>query len=153
MTTLAVPLLGDYVAPRFCSAAEFLVVRIADDGETTAGSLRPTARSWPELLDELVGRGVELLLCNGFNRDYLAPAAARGLKVRAGLGGDARELVRLYLRGELERARIPFGPGRGYGGRGRGRGRGGGRGAGRGTGRGRGRGTDDKPYKGDRHAW
>ena len=47
MTTLAVPLLGDYVAPRFCSAAEFLVVRIADDGETTAGSLRPTARSWP----------------------------------------------------------------------------------------------------------
>jgi len=141
MTTLAIPLLGDYVAPRFCSAAEFLIVKLADDGATTEELLRPTALDGPALLNELVDHDVGLLLCNGFNRCYLAPALARGLEVQTGLGGDARELVRLYQRGELERARIPFG----FGGRRCGRGRG--------RGRGYGRGMNQKPFKGGNNAW
>ena len=103
---LAVPLHGDDVAPRFCSADEFL---IADLGGAQAHPVRRLTISevtWSQCLESLSAAGVRVLLCGGFNRNFLPLAESLGIRVISGLAGEAEQLIDAFLRDEIERYRF-----------------------------------------------
>ena len=100
---LGVPLHGDDVAPRFCSADEFMIAEL--DG----GQLRRVHRlvlpeeAWSERLERLAATGVRVLLCGGFNRSFLPLAEGLGIRVISGLAGEAERLIEAFLRDDIER--------------------------------------------------
>ncbi|MBD3371500.1 MAG: hypothetical protein GF403_02140 [Candidatus Coatesbacteria bacterium] len=124
MTNVALPILAGEIAPRFCSAPQFLVVEVDDGAWKESRRLPNLSRNWEELLDLLAEQTVEVIICNGFNRGYLAGAEARGIRIIPGIAGSIEVVLEHYLAGRIERLRLPFGRGRGRGmGRGRGVGR------------------------------
>lgn len=116
---LAVPLHGNEVAPRFCSAIEFMIAEV--DGERVRHVQRLTIpqEAWPRRLERLSTAGVRILLCGGFNRSFVPVAEGLGMRVISGLAGNADQLIEAFLRDEFEQFR--FAP-RGMGGGNRGRG-------------------------------
>ncbi len=113
---LAVPLHGDDVAPRFCSADRFLIAEL-DRGELhRLRQLTLFEETWSQRLERLSAAGVKTLLCGGFNRDFLPLAEGLGIRVVTGLAGEARQLIDAFLRDEIERYRfVPCRRGRGGG--------------------------------------
>jgi len=103
---LAVPLHGDDVAPRFCSADRFLIVEL--DGSPTRSVRRLTISeaTWAQCLERLSAAGVSVLLCGGFNRSFLPLAEGLGIRVIFGLAGEAEELIDAFFRDEIERYRF-----------------------------------------------
>jgi predicted Fe-Mo cluster-binding NifX family protein len=100
---LAVPLHGDDVAPRFCSADQFLIAEL-DGGRVRRLTMPET--TWSQCLEHLSAAGVSVLLCGGFNRGFLPLAEGLGIRVISGLAGEAERLVHAFLRDELERYRF-----------------------------------------------
>jgi predicted Fe-Mo cluster-binding NifX family protein len=100
---LGIPLHGADVAPRFCSANQFMVAEL--DGDRVRGIRRLTIpdESWSERLKLLSDAGVRVLLCGGFNRSFLPVAEGLGIRVIAGLAGEAEQLIDAFLRDELDR--------------------------------------------------
>ena len=94
---LAVPLHGDDVAPRFCSADEFMIAEL--DGGRVHRICRLTIRdeAWSRRLERLSAAGVKVLLCGGFNRSFLpqrrSPGHSGDLWARRG-GGAADRCLR-----------------------------------------------------------
>ena len=117
---VAVPLFGNAVAPRFGFADEFLFADVAAGSVSGTERITLSARGWHGRLAELSGRGVAVLLCAGFNRQFEPLAESFGIQVIAGLGGEADALVLAYSRGE----ELPVICRRRFGRRGAGRGRG-----------------------------
>ncbi len=100
---LAVPLHGEEVAPRFCSADRFLIAEL-DRGELhRMRELSLAEETWSQRLESLSTAGVKTLLCGGFNRDFLPLAEGLGIRVVSGLAGEARPLIDAFLRDEIER--------------------------------------------------
>ncbi len=116
---LAVPLHGDDVAPRFCSADEFVIAR--PDGGRAHRICRLTIRdeACSRRLEHLSGAGVKVLLCGAFERSLASDAEALGIRVISGLTGKAERLIDSFARGETERHRVLSGRSRrsGSGGR------------------------------------
>lgn len=115
---LAVPLHGNEVAPRFCSAIEFMIADV--DGERVCHVQRLTIpkEAWPRRLERLSTAGVRILLCGGFNRSFVPVAEGLGMRVISGLAGKADQLIEAFLRDEFEQFRfVPRGMG--WGNRGR----------------------------------
>ena len=108
---LAVPLHGDDVAPRFCSADHFVIAE--QDGRRTRLVRRLTfpEATWSRRLERLSAAGVRVLLCGGFNRSFLPHAEALGIRVISGLAGRAEQLINAFAREQIEQYR--FVPGRG----------------------------------------
>ena len=122
---LGVPLHGDDVAPRFCSADRFMIAELDGDRVRRVRRLSVPDEAWPERLERLSAAGVRVLLCGGFNRSFLPVAERFGIRVIFGLAGEADQLIDAFLRNEIERYRLlPCREGRGrrYGGRWAGRG-------------------------------
>ena len=116
---LAVPLHGNEVAPRFCSADEFMIAEV--DGERICHVQRLTIpqEAWPRRLERLSTAGVRILLCGGFNRSFLPVAEGLGMRVISGLAGKADQVIEAFLRDEFEQFRfVPHGIGGGNRGRG-----------------------------------
>ena len=103
---LAIPLHGSDVAPRFCSAEEFIVVEINEGRVSLTHRLKLSEAGWAARLERLSKYGVRVLLCGGFNRDFLPKAKGLGIQVIFGLAGDANSLIEAFLRDELERFRF-----------------------------------------------
>ena len=117
---LAVPLHGNDVAPRFCSADRFMIAELDGDRVRRVRRLSVPDEAWPERLQRLSAAGVRVLLCGGFNRLYLPVAEDLGIRVVSGLAGQAERLIDAFLRDEIERYRfLPCrgGHGRRHGGR------------------------------------
>ena len=123
---VAVPLFGSDVAPRFCFADRLLLAKVEDGAVEIVGPVALASASWTERLQALAGRGVDVVLCGGFNARMLPYARGLGLRVYWGLTGDAEALIRRLAAGELEDhlARVGCRRGGGGGRRGPGRGRG-----------------------------
>jgi len=100
---LGVPLHGNDVAPRFCSADRFLIAEL--DGSRPCRLRRVTVpeEDRARRLERLSAAGVSVLLCGGFNRRYLPVAEGLGIRVIVGLVGEAEQLIDAFLRDEIER--------------------------------------------------
>ena len=99
---LGVPLHGEDVTPRFCSADEFIIAEL--DGGQLGRVQRLTfpEEAWSERLERLAAAGVRVLLCGGFNRSFLPVAEGLGIRVISGLAGEAKRLIDAFLRDEIE---------------------------------------------------
>ena len=100
---LGVPLHGADVAPRFCSADQFMIAELDGDQIRRLRRLSIPEEAWSERLELLSDAGVRVLLCGGFNRSFLPVAEGLGIRVIAGLAGEAERLIDAFLRDELER--------------------------------------------------
>jgi predicted Fe-Mo cluster-binding NifX family protein len=108
---LAVPLHGEDVAPRFCSADEFMIVELEGGEARRLRRVTIPEDAWSQRLERLSAAGVSVLLCGGFNRSFLPLAEGLGIRVISGLAGEAERLIEAFLQDEIERYR--FLPGRG----------------------------------------
>ena len=115
---LAVPLHGSEVAPRFCSAVEFMLAEVDGGHVCHVQRLTIPQEAWPRRLELLSTAGVRILLCGGFNRSFVPVAEGLGMRVISGLAGDADQLIEAFLRDEFEQFRfVPRGMGAGNRGR------------------------------------
>ena len=103
---LAVPLHGDDVAPRFCSADRFMIAELDGTRVRRLRRLSIPEETWPERLERLAAAGVSVLLCGGFNRSFLPLAERFGIRVIFGLAGEAERLIDAFLHNEIERYRF-----------------------------------------------
>ncbi len=101
---VAVPTFATEVSPRFCFAREVLIVDLdgGTPGARTTLVLGETCN--PDRLRALGERGVTLLACGGFNREFLAEAQAAGVHVVWGLTGSVDCVLELAAGGELATA-------------------------------------------------
>jgi len=104
---LAVPLLGEDVAPRFCSARELLLVVVSGTEVRSKKRIRLDDLEIPERLGQLADEGTSVLLCSGFGRRWRPSAELKGIRVIAFLSGRAEELVAAYLADDLDRFQFP----------------------------------------------
>ena len=100
---LGVPLHGTDVAPRFCSADQFMIADLDGNQVCRVRRLTITEEEWSERLKILSAAGVRVLLCGGFNRSFLPVAEGLGIRVIAGLAGEAERLIDAFLRDDLDR--------------------------------------------------
>jgi predicted Fe-Mo cluster-binding NifX family protein len=117
---MAVPLHGDDVAPRFCSADHFMIAELDGGRARRVSRLTFPEVTWSRRL-RLSTAGVSVLLCGGFNRCFLPLAEDLGIRVISGLAGEAKQLIDAFARGEIEQYRFLPGRGRRRGRRGAGR--------------------------------
>jgi len=103
---LAVPLHGDDVAPRFCSADRFLIAELEGSRAHQVRRLAIPERNWSQCLERLSAAGVSVLLCGGFNRSFLPLAERLGIRVISGLAGKAEQLIDAFARDEIEQYRF-----------------------------------------------
>ncbi len=103
---VGVPLHGDDVAPRFCSADRFMVAELDGDRLRRVRRLSVPDEAWSQRLERLSAAGVRVLLCGGFNRNFLPLAESFGIRVIFGLAGEAERLIDAFLRDEIERYRF-----------------------------------------------
>jgi predicted Fe-Mo cluster-binding NifX family protein len=103
---LGVPLHGDDVAPRFCSADEFMIAELDRDEVRRVHRLSIPEVTWSQRLERLSAAGVSVVLCGGFNRSFRPLAEDLGIRVIAGLAGEAEQLIDAFARGEIERYRF-----------------------------------------------
>ena len=103
---LAIPILGEDIAPRFCSADQFIIVDTDDNGGVSGRLVALADEPWHVRLRTLSEEGVTILLCNGFNHRFLPAAEGHGIQVISGLAGKVEQLVAAYATDELERFRF-----------------------------------------------
>ena len=103
---LGVPLHGDDVAPRFCSADCFMIAELDGDRGRRVRRLSIPEEAWSERLERLSAAGVSVLLCGGFNRSFLPLAERFGIRVISGLAGEAERLIDAFLSDDIERYRL-----------------------------------------------
>ena len=103
---LGVPLHGDDVAPRFCSADRFMIAELERDRVRRLRRMSVPEEACSERLERLSAAGVRVLLCGGFNRSFLPLAESFGIRVIFGLAGEAERLIDAFLHNEIERYRF-----------------------------------------------
>jgi len=103
---LAVPLHGADVAPRFCSADEFVIAELDPSQVGHVRRITIPDEAWSRRLERLSAAGVTVLLCGGFNRSFLPLAEGLGIRVISGLAGEAERLIDAFVRGEIEQYRF-----------------------------------------------
>ena len=106
MDLVAIPLFCDEVAPRFCSAHEFLLVRVGAEGTGAFRRTRLRDDAWSVRLERLRRLGTSVVLCGGFDSRFLPFARGLGLRVESGLAGPARALAEAFGTKDLDRYRV-----------------------------------------------
>jgi predicted Fe-Mo cluster-binding NifX family protein len=111
---VAIPLFGGEVAPRFCFARRMLLVELADGAVASRQDHDVADCGWQARLRLLSAERVSLLLCGGFNRQYLSLAEALGIFVSWGHVGPVEPLLEQLCGGTLPQPANPCGrsPGR-----------------------------------------
>jgi predicted Fe-Mo cluster-binding NifX family protein len=97
----AIATFGSEVSPRFCCAREVLLVEVEGGRETGRSNVTLGEACNPDRIRLLGSRGVTLLLCGGFNRQFLAEAERVGVHVFWGVEGQVEDAVRALARGEF----------------------------------------------------
>ena len=97
---VAVPLFGQDIAPRFGYSDSFIVAEIEDKRVIRVDNVRLNFAGWPDRLGQLKTLGVNAILCGGFNRCFIPLAEDLGIRVLAGLRGEAFQVLEAFARGE-----------------------------------------------------
>ncbi|MBN1774302.1 MAG: hypothetical protein JXB32_23785 [Deltaproteobacteria bacterium] len=106
---VALPRFGTDLSPRFCFAAEVIIVtQERRDGVETEPRERLVLEGlgWPDRLHRLAERHVDILLCGGFPRIFRAQAEALGIRVEVGLGGELERVLDAFRRNALDEVAI-----------------------------------------------
>ncbi len=101
---VAVPTFATEVSPRFCFAREVLIVDLDGEAAGARSTLVLGGTCNPDRLRALGARGVKLLACGGFDREFLAEAQAAGVHVVWGLTGSVDSVLERAASGELATA-------------------------------------------------
>ena len=100
---VAIPIFGDEISPRFCFAEHVLLLDLEGRHEV-ARQVLPLGQSCnPDRLRLLQSRGVTLLVCGGFDRNFLPTAYSLGIHVVWGVTGALEDAVRDVVTGKLTR--------------------------------------------------
>jgi predicted Fe-Mo cluster-binding NifX family protein len=105
-TVLAIPLFGDEVAPRFCSADVVLIVELEDGVERSRHRIKVGDSERSDLIHRLAQLKVAVLLCGGLGRRFMLNAERRGIEIEADLTGKADALIKAFIANDLERFRL-----------------------------------------------
>ncbi len=97
---VAIPLFDKDVAPRFGFADTYLIATVDAGRVLSAEQIQSHGAEWPNRMEQLKELGVNVLLCGGFNRKFLPLAEDLGIRVFAGLAGDAHRCAEAFARGE-----------------------------------------------------
>jgi predicted Fe-Mo cluster-binding NifX family protein len=97
---VAIPLFEKDVAPRFGFADAFLVATVDAKKILSTEQIQSDGAEWSNRMEQLKDLGVNVLLCGGFNRKFLPLAENLGIRVFAGLAGDARRCMEAFAKGK-----------------------------------------------------
>jgi len=97
----AIPIFGEEISPRFCFAEHVLLLDVEHRHEAGRKVLTLGQRCNPDRLRLLAERGVTVLVCGGFDRDFLPVAGELGLHVVWGVTGALEDAVRDVVSGKL----------------------------------------------------
>ncbi|PIE16748.1 MAG: hypothetical protein CSA66_07160 [Proteobacteria bacterium] len=112
---IAVPLLDEEIAPRFCSAKRVRLVDVEGGREVARSDLAWPRASIADRLMTLSQLGVTVLLCGGLNRRYRPLAERLGLRVEWRLVGPADAQVASFVAGRpLVRLEVRACPGQAH---------------------------------------
>jgi predicted Fe-Mo cluster-binding NifX family protein len=108
--TIAIPLFGSRVSPRFDHAHDMLLITV--DGEKIAARERLSMGEQNPLtrVNWICQRGVDVVICGGISRFSLRSLTRRGLRVFPWVTGNIEEVIQLLLGGQL-RSRLAVEPG------------------------------------------
>jgi len=112
---VAIPLFGDAVAPRFGFADKALIASVNENGIEREEIIHLVEGGLFELLGQLKGMGVDVLLCGGFNRRFVPLAESMGFSIYAGLSGQCHQILESFVRGDRMPTAFCAGMGRGPG--------------------------------------
>jgi len=103
---VAIPLFSSRVSPRFGFAPEILVAEVSD-GTVSSTSKLPTAGMTPnQVLSLLAAQGVDTVICAGVSGLWQNLMAARGMRLIAGVIGEADEALKAFAAGALRPASV-----------------------------------------------
>jgi predicted Fe-Mo cluster-binding NifX family protein len=105
--SIAIPVFGEEIAPRFCFAANLMFVDVEEGAVVRRERLDVRDLGWGERLELIAARGAKILVCGGFNRRYLPLATALGISVRWGHCGVVEAVIAELLEGDVSSAGSP----------------------------------------------
>jgi predicted Fe-Mo cluster-binding NifX family protein len=108
--TVAVPLFGSRVSPRFDCAADMLLVKVENGRVATMESVAMGAQHSLARVNWLYRQGVQVVICGGISGFSLRMMMDRGLRVLTGVTGDADDALQLFLNNQLQ-GDLVIGPG------------------------------------------
>ena len=108
--TIALPLFGSRVSPRFDCAPAMLLVTVADGQITGKETISMEDRNSLARANWLCQRGADVVICGGISCFSLRLLADRDLRVFPWVAGDIDDAIRLFLSGQL-RSGLVIGPG------------------------------------------
>ena len=98
---LAIPIWNDRVSSAFDFAHRLLLVNVENGRETGRSEIPLPPESDPEKANRLKTLGVEELICGAISRSLALQVRAAGIKVFPYVVGQADEILKAYLTGEL----------------------------------------------------
>lgn len=98
---VAMPRLGNDVAPCFEYSATISIITFEDGVETTRRDFSLQSRMPYDRVRLLRDQGVNVLICGGVQNVFERMVRANGIEVISWVSGDVDELVGMYLNDEL----------------------------------------------------
>jgi len=99
---VGLPLFGDRVAPRCNCAENYLLARIENKVIASKETIHLQCEDEWELIDELIGLGIEIFVCGGIEHEYQRRFEAKGVRVIGNVAGEANEALSALAEDRLE---------------------------------------------------
>ncbi|MEW6236853.1 MAG: DUF1847 domain-containing protein [Candidatus Omnitrophota bacterium] len=99
---VGIPLFGDRVAPRCNCAENYLLAQIENRAIATKETIHLRCQDEWDLVDELIGLGIEIFVCGGIEREYQRRFEAKGVRVIGNVAGEANEALAALAENRLE---------------------------------------------------
>jgi predicted Fe-Mo cluster-binding NifX family protein len=100
---VAIPRMGETVAPCFEYCATMAIFDIADTGAVAQVDFPLQSREPFDRIRLLKDQGVDTVICGGMQAFYEDLLKAGGFEVISWVSGSVDDLLALFIRGELER--------------------------------------------------
>jgi len=100
MKTIAIPLFGSRVSPRFDCAQNFMLVTIKN-GEMEKGDTVVLVQTNPlEKINTLIRLGVDVIICGGVSKFYEQLLEGEGVQLISGVRGEVNDILAQFMSGK-----------------------------------------------------
>jgi len=99
---IAIPLFGKRVSPRFDCAAQFLILKVENGNIMRRENLVLKEKILTEKIKRLSEIKVDTLICSGIDAFSEGQLSFYGMKVLSWITGEAEDIIRCFLEGNLE---------------------------------------------------